>query len=278
MKNKTFSLILLFTLFASVLSINAVVNNHSGEVSFNSSGLKMNEITSNVINKADTDFSANKKVDALQSERVVNEAFSTEMTTNKSEYNPGDGVHLHLDSSLNGLNGTTSWLLKTPLDENVTGFSNDASRVFFDDPNLLNQGSLEDWQNLSFSSATSVYSVSAGTNLMNLTTADASSTASLIYNKYTDIEGKFVISIAYTTVSTDHNANLTFSYWNGTQFLSKELVNTTNGVYNTVQFSAILNSKNMPGSLFNFTLDHSQAVWSIKPIQIHYELDPVDLT
>lgn len=271
MSSKTLSLLLLFILFASFGSFH-VDDFHTSRALDSTSNSLSNVEDIRSLENGRQGFKQTSKIN--DGNLIEFTEYSTQAKTNKSEYRPGDVVEINTTSNSQlGINGSVSWSLKSPLNENAVSFSNDASSVFFDDPELKNN-SVIDWNNVNFADVSTFQLIQEV--WLNITTADATKNASLSYNRYNDIEGKFDLSFEYKMDFSDNNANLTFSYWNGSQWNSVELQNKTTPTLFSLT-GIFLNSKTMPSSLFKFNLNMSKASWNIKALKILYDYDNIQL-
>ncbi|MHA2363683.1 MAG: hypothetical protein ACXAC7_06980 [Candidatus Hodarchaeales archaeon] len=245
-----------------------------------SSSFKNNQVLSFI--DTDTDLvEKNSPLFAIQQEDEspsYSYAFDTKFKTNSSRYYPGESVVINSTSSSNGFNGTATFSLTTPLDEDVFAFERDASRVFFDDPAFENE-SVSDWEN---HTTNAFANIEVESGRLNLTTNTDSSIAIASYNKYLDIVGSFDITLNYAIQETDEKSNLTFSHWNGTNYESLNLtIPEDYGITNYQLVSekiTINNTVDAPNGLFFFNLTGSEAKWLLKPLLLSYSIDRLDLT
>ena len=151
---------------------------------------------------------------------------STTIKLNSSIYKPGETAAVNITSDVNGLNGTLNWDLTNPLGEQYFGFTNDLTRVVFEDPNFNDAPMIKDWTNgtldnksLGFQGFSSLESenrlkLEAKTNL----TASVDIIESRItYNGSVPIStGIYRFSFNYYT--TGDKVPLMVYIWNGTQY------------------------------------------------------------
>lgn len=229
-------------------------------------------------------FTQSQKVLQEDEQPTYEYKFDTEFTTNASEYRPGDLALVNSTASINGINGSVAWKLLTPLKEKVQDFGMDASYVFFDDPNFQNS-SVSDWNNNTANpfDAVTIQKASAS-NALNLTTTDDTSVSVVESNIYDDINGTFDLSFYYSVpAGSDGKNNLTFSYFNGTQWVTENVTLPT--AFNT-QFAnqfklenIRIDSKANPSEpTLRFNLTHSKAQWLIRPLSISYAEPEIDLS
>lgn len=270
MRKKLVSLLLISALVAT-----SVFMMNSSSLALTSYEYKSNSVSQ--VNHASTQSSDQlnsvSKLSAVSQERTVSYPnLQSTFTSNQSEYQPGQAVTITGDTSNAGLNGSLTWSLVTPMNEQVFSTNKSAGSIFFSDPLLQVNTSVNDWVAQGSAPAPVV-----NNGLLNLTATSGPAKFSYA-NAYKDIKGTFDFQFKYFRNSTLDNNNMTVSYFNGTNFQSFNLnATTSNSVVSVTQTLTLDTTNSSVLYPLNITL-LGTTDFVFYPISVNYDLPSVDLT
>jgi hypothetical protein len=269
MIKKLVSFLFIANLIATMVFITTLGNMSLYNIEYNSnnSGLEIN------LNSASVDghlSSIPSKVSAVTAQRTIQyDNYNTTFTTDKTEYKPGDQVNVQATTDVRGFNGSMDWTIKNPINELVFSPTKSATDIFFDDPSFSNDSTLIDWNN------NDGFILNAENNYINITSTTVTQ-KQLVYNKYSDIKGNFLVEFNYKTNSTADNGNMTLTYWNGSSY-NNFFLNITNNNIVTFEKSMFIDTTNASINSLFFTLS-SVSNWIIYPFTISYDEKVIDFS
>ena len=268
MTNKLVSFIFLLALVAtSILAVNA------GQTVLTSYEYKSTIVSQ--VNNHDASLQSGQHNSVSTKLSTVNDQpqfaytnYNTTFTTDQSEYKPGDSVNVTGTTDVRGINGTLSWSITSPLNEQVYSPTKSATNIFFNDPQFKDANTTfpVDWQK-----STAGLDVNTTYGNLNIT---SSTPGVLSYDSYHDIKGTFLFTFNYLQNSTTVSNNMTLNYWNGTQ-VNQVWLNATNDLNTNVTFSQALtiDTTNPAHPLaLNITIPSTSPTqrWIIFPMTISY--------